>query len=197
MDTKSNSREQRSAEPERRALVRVFAAGVGFAGIGYVICIVAGVVPEANRPDGAAMTALGFALLISIVLWKPKFLGQFRIVEAAGVKFELLEIKERQALQTEQLQQLALLLPLVLPPTERTHLKNLEGGYTQGYEGNTWLQSELRRLRSIGLITSIPGQPIGNLGDGATFDLAEYVTLTHLGHQWLKRIKDLEAIEMP
>ncbi len=196
MDLKTGNRESEAVAvlPSRR-LRWIIAASFALAALVYTFGILFGRIPEENRLDGAALTVLGFAALIVAALLKPKIFSRFRVVEAAGVKFELWDIKEKQAQQAEQLQQVALLLPLVLPATERRHLVNLVRGHTAGYKGNSWLQNELRRLRSIGLIASIQDRRIADLGEGSEFNLADYVKLTDLGHQWVQRINELKDIE--
>jgi hypothetical protein len=67
---------------------------------------------------------------------------------------------------------------------ERNHLSNLAQGYTQGYQGQESLRFELRRLRSLGLVQSLPDRSIDAMRDDVEFDLAHYVELTDLGERY-------------
>jgi hypothetical protein len=53
----------------------------------------------------------------------PAVLGRLHSIEGAGIKIELLE--ERQKQQQLQLDEFALILPILLPTFERKHLLNL------------------------------------------------------------------------
>jgi hypothetical protein len=88
---------------------------------------------------------------------------------------------------------LALLLPLLLPEAERNHLINLDRGRTAAYRGNGALRAELRHLRSIGLIRSRPNRTIGEMRDGTVFDLADCVELTAAGQHWARRLPEITS----
>jgi Predicted nucleotide-binding protein containing TIR-like domain len=81
-----------------------------------------------------------------------------------------------------------LMLPLVLPEPQRKHLINLAKGNTKGYTGRDSLRSELRHLRSMGLVQKLPGRNIGDMKSGMVCDLADYVELTDLGKRWAERL---------
>ncbi len=66
---------------------------------------------------------------------------------------------------------------------ELKHLKNLHMGSTSNYRLSESLQAELRRLRSIGLITS--KRAIYEMPD--EFDLGEWMELTGRGEDYLRR----------
>lgn len=87
------------------------------------------------------------------------------------------------------------LLPLLLPKNERIHLVNLAQGRTTPYRGNHPLRGELRRLRSLGLIRMRPGQQVGYMKDGLSYDLATFVELTDLGKRWARTIQEMEKAE--
>ena len=72
---------------------------------------------------------------------------------------------------------------------------NLAHGSTANYKGNHNLRSELRRLRSIGLLCMRPNQQMSFIKDGMTVELANYVELTSLGQKWVRRIEDAESAE--
>lgn len=114
------------------------------------------------------------------------------------LKFELIEkLRERQDKQEERLADIALILPLLLPDREVKHVRNLWAHATAGYKGNHFLRTELRRLRSIGLLTMKEGRTVAEMKDGAEFDLADYVGLTELGRRWAVRIQEIAGAELP
>lgn len=131
-------------------------------------------------------------LLYLLVAGALLLLRQIKTLSFGDVKLEMLEkVKERQAQQEEKLDDLALVLPLLLPDSERKHLVNLAEGKTKNYKGNKSLRDELRRLRSIGLISMKKGY-ISDIKDGVSFNLADHVELTSLGKRWVKRIGEIE-----
>lgn len=114
------------------------------------------------------------------------------------LKFELIEkLRERQDKQEERLADIALILPLLLPDREVTHVKNLWAHTTAGYKGNHALRTELRRLRSIGLLAMKENRTVAEMKDGSEFDLASYVDLTELGRRWAVRIHEIAGAEPP
>ena len=131
---------------------------------------------------------IAIAAVCVLFLIYPGVLGRLHSIEGAGIKIELLE--ERQKQQQLQLDEFALILPILLPAYERTHLLNLASGDTKAYVGNDNLRLELRRLRSVGLIRNT--QPIGYISDGRQVDLATFVQLTDLGRRWVPRLLDYE-----
>ena len=74
---------------------------------------------------------------------------------------------------------------------ERQHLLNLAQGHTEGYQGQSSLRGELRRLRFVGFVQSLPNRLIADMRDGMEFDLADYVVLTKLGALLLDQSKSL------
>jgi hypothetical protein len=104
------------------------------------------------------------------------------------------KLRERQVKQEEKIDDIALMLPLLLPDKERRHLKNLANHTTATYRGSHALRGELRRLRSMGLIANVPNHGISELKDGTEFDLADYVDLTPLGKRWAARLWDIEEL---
>jgi hypothetical protein len=80
---------------------------------------------------------------------------------------------------------IGLMLPLLIPDPERRHLLNIAHGKTQAYRGGGSLRSELRNLRSMGLIQKHSGHNIADLHSDNVYDLADFVELTDLGKQWV------------
>jgi hypothetical protein len=123
-------------------------------------------------------------------------LRQLKSLSFGGYKLEMLErVREKQARQEDQIEDITLMLPLLIAANERVHLINLAKGRTTGYQGNHALRSELRRLRFFKLIGMRPDQHVGYMKDGLSFDLAAYVELTDLGKRWVRRIQQIEKAE--
>jgi hypothetical protein len=85
--------------------------------------------------------------------------------------------------------ELGLLLPALIPEPERKHLFNLADGKTKGYKGGGSLRSELRHLRSIGLVRKHADRHIGELKSDGVYDLADILELTNLGRQWAANLR--------
>ncbi len=123
-------------------------------------------------------------------------LRQVKAFSLGQLKFEMIEkLVEQQQKQAERLADIALILPLLLPDKEVRHVRNLFAKQTEKYHGGSSLREELRRLRSIGLLAKRPDSNIGDMRDGMTFDLADYVELTDLGRRWAARIEEIQAGE--
>jgi Predicted nucleotide-binding protein containing TIR-like domain len=85
-------------------------------------------------------------------------------------------------------QDIELLLPVLIPEPEQKHLLNIAEGKTQGYKGGGTVRSELRHLRSTGLIRSHSGRNIGDLTSGGVYNLSDFDELTELGQQWVAKV---------
>jgi Predicted nucleotide-binding protein containing TIR -like domain len=86
-------------------------------------------------------------------------------------------------------QDLWLLLPVLIPEPEQKHLLNIADGKTKGYKGRGTLRSELRHLRSMGLIKNHTDRSIGELKSEGVYDLADIIELTDLGRQWAATLR--------
>ncbi|MEM1368204.1 MAG: hypothetical protein AAGG02_09330 [Cyanobacteria bacterium P01_H01_bin.15] len=181
----------------------LLATAIGIAVVVYTIAIVAGKVPKEQRIDGVHFGIIVLTGGIVLLLLKPNIADRLKRFEGAGFKLEMLEqVKEKQDEQAHVLNRqanvlddISLILPLLLPKTERKHLMNLDGKKTHGYKGNSAFRSELRRLRSIGLLEMCSGRHVGHMKSGMEFNLADYVRLTEHGHRWVERIKQIEEQE--
>ena len=155
--------------------------------------VVSGRVHSDNRLQLADLALIALAFGACSLVLNPKLTSRLRAIELQGFKVELLErVRERQLQQAQDLEDIQLIIPLLLPETERKHLKNLARRTTAGYKGNHALRTELRRLRSIGLVRTRSNRAIGDLGDGAVVDLVDYLALTDLGERWARRLAELE-----
>ena len=123
-------------------------------------------------------------------------LRQVKTFSLGQLKFELIEkIREQQQRQEEKIADIALILPLLLAEKEVRHLQNLHTKQTEKYKGSNALREELRRLRSIGLITKKSDRNIADMQDGLLFDLTDYVELTELGRRWAAKIRELQPLD--
>lgn len=121
-------------------------------------------------------------------------LRQVKTFSLGQLKLEMIEkLREQQQRQEERITDIALILPLLLQNKEVRHVRNLFVGRTEKYQGTGALREELRRLRSIGLISKKPDRNIGDLRDGMMFDLADFVELTELGRRWAHRIQEIQS----
>ena len=121
-------------------------------------------------------------------------LRQMKSLSFGQLKVEMIErLRERQAKQEERLDDIGLILPLLLPDSELIHIKRLSLGETTGYVGNHALRTELRRLRSIGLISMKPNREVSQIRDDKRVDLTDYVELTQLGRRWASRVREIES----
>ena len=180
-----------------------FAVTLALLVISYTFAVLLGEIPEKQRIDTVHFGIIIFTGVLVLFLLKPNFADRLIRFEGAGFKLEMLEqVKEKQDKQAQALYEqanllddISLVLPLLLPKTERKHLINLDSGRTSAYKGQGTLRSEIRRLRSIGLIEMLSNCHVSQMETGKEFDLANYVQLTNLGHHWVKRIKQIEEKE--
>ena len=186
-----NGPRQTSARRLAALLVLAFVAA-------YTVAVVSGTVHKDNRLQLADLALIVLASTGVGLLLNPTLMSRLRTFELQGFKVELLEqVRDRQLQQAQDLADLQLILPLLLPETERTHLKNLAEGTADGYKGNHALRTELRRLRSIGLIRTRSNRAVGHIVDGLVFDLGDYVALTELGERWTRRLAELDEAPGP
>ncbi len=161
----------------------------GLTALGAVIRVVAS---DAKVLDRLDLTTLFYFAVAGALL----MLRQVKTLSFKDFKLEMLEkIQEQQAKQKGQIEDIALMLPLLLPETERKHLLNLAQSQTGGYHGRGPLRDEMRRLRSMGLIKMRSDRHVSQMKDGAAFNLAEYAELTPLGQRWVRRIQEIEQAE--
>jgi len=84
---------------------------------------------------------------------------------------------------------MGLMLSVLIPEPEQKHLLNITTGKTRDYKGGGSLRSELRHLRSMGLIRMHADRRIGELKSEGVYDLADILELTDLGRQWVAKLK--------
>jgi hypothetical protein len=161
----------------------------------YTAAVVAGGIPKARHIDSVHLTMILAALLACVVILRPQAVDRVGRLEAFGFRIELLQrLQERQVQQGEQLSDVDLLIPLLFRDTERKHVSNLVRGTTKGYRGGAAVRDELRRLRSIGLLRTLPDRHVSNLHSDTVFDLADWVALTDFGRRWAERLRRVDEV---
>jgi hypothetical protein len=164
--------------------------------VAYSAAIVVGWIPDGRKIDGVHFALIVLTGLIVVALIQPEAFDRLKRVKLSGFELEVLEkVREKQALQEDQLEDIRLILPLLLPESARRHLFNLDLGSTGGYQGSHILRGELRRLRSMRLLRMKDGMQISQMKDGSVCDLAAFVELTPIGQRWVKRVREIEDVE--
>jgi len=173
------------------------ALAIGVLVVGYTAGIVTGRISQQHRIDVVGLATIALAAIAVALLLRPEIFERLKVLEMSGFKLEMLDkVREKQVKQESELEDIKLILPLLLPDRERKHMLNLAEGKTDKYKGNHELRTELRRLRSIGLIKMRTDREVNQMKDSLAFDLAHYVKLTPLGSRWVKRINQIEDTEV-
>ena len=175
-------------EKKKWPLWRIMAGGiVGLSLVAYVTAVIAGAISTNHQISVAGLGVIVIGLAAIGLLVRPQLLSNIQIFELGTLKVQLRDLQGKQVDQKKELDELRFTLTLLVTDRERRHLENLDTGSTVNYKRSPDLQAELRRLRSIGLITSkryIHEMP-------AEFDLHEWgVELTPYGIEYLRRWKE-------
>lgn len=161
----------------------------------YTVGVILGYVPVDRRIDTVNLVLI-VAVSALIVAWiNPKLIERVSSIEWSGLRIKMLEVKQRQDIQETQLDRFSLVLKLLLPKSERDHLQVMAEGKTTGFTGSHELRTQLRHLRSMGLIRNSSGRLVKQIEDNTTVDLADYVKLTEFGRQWADSLKQIKAEE--
>jgi hypothetical protein len=141
--------------------------------------------------------ALGL-LFIAIVPWLSSFLQSAEL--PGGWKFQFDQVKEEQQKQMEEIERLKFLIEGFVSEPELRHLKKLDSAepfLVKVDNTSEYFESELRRLRSLGLVASSPGKGIRSLliNDGHTRDVKEHFYITDKGREYLRFRDDTTAAE--
>lgn len=176
------------SDAKMRALWRfAFGALAGLSLIAYIAAIIAGKIPLSHQISIADLIAIAIVVIAIGILIQPEALSNIQEFGIGGVsvkmKTQLQNLKNTQENQKKELEDLRFTLDMLVTNSERKHLENLLAGSTSNYNRNEWLQAELRRLRTIGLIKS--KRFIFEMPD--EFDLSEWVELTDRGYDYLRR----------
>lgn len=177
---------------DRNFLRLFFAVVLAISSLYYTVLVVTGQIPESQQLSATHVALLVFVTIGVVLLISPQSLSRLRLLELSGFRLELERVMDKQNKQGQALDTISLVLPLLLPETERAHLVNLAEGRTENYQGGHALRSELRRLRSLGLLVMTGKGYVAELKGDKRFDLADYVELTDLGKRWANQISRLE-----
>jgi hypothetical protein len=171
----------------------VAAAIVALAVVAYLVGIVLGKIPQARRLTAADLGVILIAAgALGSLLW-PRFLNRLTHLKVGNVELELRQLQQDQQMQEHELDDVRFVLTLLLQENELRHLRNLEKGNARDYVGSHSVRTELRKLRTLGLIRCLPERHIGELGDKVKGDLANFVELTERGKHYLDRLGEYDS----
>ena len=189
-----NAESEIPAAPQERPTLRILVAALLVVLVlFYSVGVVGGWIDARSKIDAVHLALIVLTGVLVTALVRPQTLERLKRVKLSGFELEMLaRVQERQAEHQDQLDDIRLILPLLLPDTERKHLLNLKDGETQAYRGGHALRTELRRLRSMRLLQMKPGRQVGGLKDNGTFNLADFVELTKSGQRWITRVQEIE-----
>jgi hypothetical protein len=162
--------------------------------LGYTIVVITGTIRSGDKIDAVALALIALGALLFVVLTNPQVLQRIRILEIGSLKFELREVRTEQAEQKDALEAMTTILSILLPKYEQKHLINLLRS-NAAYNGGNAMRTELRHLRTIGLIEMRRNHTIGEMHSDMTFDLTDYVKLTDLGRKSAKLINEAKKAE--
>src|SRR5690242_15249677 len=132
--------------PQKKSLPLVFSIGlitfVAF-GILYTTAVLFGRISNEQKIDTINLALIALVLLALLVLSRPKMFERLSLVEILGIKLQLNRVLEAQAQQQTQLQDISLILPLLIPESERKHLAELGNNKRNLYHGSSSLVQEL------------------------------------------------------
>jgi len=114
-------------------------------------------------------------------------------MKVGNVELELLQLQQDQQMQRHELDDVRFVLTLLLQDNELRHLRNLEKGSARDYVGSHGIWTELRKLRTLGLIRNLPERHIRELEDKVKADLATLVELTKRGQHYLERLGEYDS----
>ena len=159
---------------------------------GYTIALITGAIKDVNKIDLADLGLIALATLLVVALVNPGMLQRISIFQVGSIRLELSQIAQRQSDQQEALDGVRVVLGMLLPEPEQTHLVNLLNDKVP-YQGGYPMRMELRHLRSLGLIRVRSSRTVEELRSNMHFDLSDYVRLTDLGQKSAQLIKEARA----
>jgi hypothetical protein len=155
----------------------------------YIVGIVAGWIPVQRKLTTADVGLILVAGVATSVLLRPDVLHYLAHIKLGIFEADLRDLREGQRVQQKELDDIRLVLTLLVQRHEQNHLENLEKAGPALYDGNHNVRSELRRLRTLGLIQNLKNRGISELKDGTKHDLKEIVQLTERGKYYLERVR--------
>jgi len=192
MNSQASSKGSESVSTPRVIIAILLIIGV----LAYTTAVVTGHLPAERRIDAINITIIVIVLVLAFFLMNPQEFSRLKLLQMFGFRLEMLErVKEKQEEQEAQLKYIMRsMLPLLLPENERLHLFRLAREDGSRCNGTFQLRTELRRLRSLRLISMRPGEHIRFM-KGNSVELAKFVQLTKLGEEWIERIRELDETE--
>jgi hypothetical protein len=161
--------------------------------LGYTIMLITGTIKSADKLDAVALALIALGALLFVALINPQVLQRIRILELGGLKVELREVRTEQAAQKDALEAITTILSILLPKDEQKHLDYLLRNKAAAYKGGNAMRTELRHLRTIGLIEMRRNHTIDEMHSNMTFDLTDYVKLTDLGTKSAELINEAKT----
>ena len=163
--------------------------------LGYTIALVTGAIKSADKIDAVDLGLIALGTLLIVALINPQVLQRIKLFELGSLKFELQEVRIEQDAQKDALDGIRTVLSILLPKAEQNHLIYLLNDKAADYKGGNAMRTELRHLRSLGLIEMCPDKDggyhvIDEMRSNMKFDLNDYVTLTDLGKKSAKWISE-------
>jgi hypothetical protein len=163
--------------------------------LGYTIALVTGAIKSADKIDAVDLGLIALGALLTVALINPQILQRIRIFELGSLRFELQEVRIEQDAQKVALDGIRTVLSILLPKSEQDHLFYLLNNKASDYKGGYVMRTELRHLRSLGLIEMCRDKDgryhvIEEMRSNMRFDLSDYVALTDLGKNSAKWISD-------
>lgn len=163
--------------------------------LAYSVGVVSGLIIDARKIDATHFTLIIVAAVVATMILRPDLIERLRKFKFMSLKLELEQVKQKQTVQQELIQDIRMVLPLLIPQAEKQYLYNLADKKTQNFEGGHNARTALRRLRSIGLIRMVDGHHVADIKSDMIVDLARYVELTPSGETWVERLRRNEDTE--
>jgi hypothetical protein len=173
-------------------LTIILSVGVTLLGVGYLLAVVFGKIGT-NR-FGTTEAIIFVAILLLNSAWIQR-IGRLAI-SGKGIEFQMREVQEEQVRQRAEIRSIKFLLSYFVTEQELEHLQRLVGKSPPEYANpddwhNHIFKTELRRLRSLGLIRMLPGKMIEPMPKKD--DLNKHCRITDRGLEYLKLREEVES----
>jgi multisubunit Na+/H+ antiporter MnhG subunit len=186
------SEKARAKNDFRSWLAIVLSVVVTLLGLGYLLAVAFGKI-GANR-FGTTEGIIFVAILLLNSTWAQR-IGRLAI-SGKGIEFQMREVQEEQVRQRADIGSIKFLLSYFVTEQELEHLQRLAGKIPSDYtNADDWhhgiFKTELRRLRSLGLIRMHPGRMIEPMPKKD--DLNKHCRITDRGLEYLKLREEVES----
>jgi hypothetical protein len=153
----------------------------------YTVGIVLGRIPQQQKLSATDVGLVVVTAVVASVLLRPELLNRLTHFKFGSFEADWKHVKEKQQTQERELDAVRFVLTFLLQQAEKNHLENLVKDGASQYEGNHAVRSELRKLRTLGLIENRKDHTIAEMKDGHKCDLKDVVQLTERGRDYLER----------